>query len=1561
MSLIQRSIEQPITVSVGILIALLAGVIAITRVPVQMTPEIDDTIIAVTTSWENASPQEIESEVIDKQEEKLQGLASLKSISSISEKGKGQIRLEFSTGTNKEDALREVSDKLREIPAYPDNVDEPVVEASDPETNDFIAWFLLKTEDDFDIQSLQDFTQDRVKPILERTPGLSEVNVLGGREREAQIIFDPNLLAQHKISISELTRVLRNSNKNISAGALQHGKYDLRVRTVGRFSSPDDITKLIIRQDQNGKVVLGDLAIVKETYKEQTGFVRNNGRTVLAINFQREPGSNVIEVMKALKASVEEINQPGNVLDSYAKAHHIKGLKLVQVYDQTDYIDQAFSLVQSSMLYGSVLATIILMIFLRSFSAVGIIAISIPISVIGAVVGMVILGRSVNVISLAGMSFAVGMVVDNAIVVLENIYRHAEMGKSKAKAAYDGAKEVGGAVLASTLTTLLVFIPILLVQESAGQLLRDISLAIVVSVGLSYIVAITVIPSGAAMFLKPKSKKEGKQKKGIFISFAGLLSSIVSWISEGTIKRIVFVLVFSVATFFGIIYSIPPIDYLPTGNRNLVFGVILPPPGLNVEEFDQMAQKVEDKIRPYWEANGKPDQIAKLPEVPSGFMPNSPKVRPPAVKHYFIVAFPGMLFHGGICADEKKVVDQVALFNNATSQFVLPGVFGFAFQAPLFRLGGNSGSAIKLDFTGTDLKKVTPSALAMMGTLMKNYGPMSTRPDPSNFYTPTPELQMKPNQDQLSRYGMTTSDLGEIMQAYSDGLFIGEYIKDGELIDLKLLSSKSVDSKDVSFLNDIQTATPTGQVVNLNSLGSLSWLSAPEKIKRVNRQRAVTLEFTPPAGVPLQGAIESLQKHVEELKQAGGIAPGVSVEIAGSASKLNEVKNALLGDGTIKGLVTSAMFLALLVVYLLMCVLFQSWIYPMVIMYSVPLATFGGFYGLSTLSAWSNRDRYMPVQNLDILTILGFIILAGVVVNNAILIVAQTLNLIKNDPTINPKEAISKAVENRVRPIFMSMLTSIGGMLPLVFNPGAGSELYRGLGAVVIGGLLVSTVFTLILVPVLLGIVFDLKGKINVKAIAQMGIVFLIIQGCSVGPNYKNPDVIIANKWQQQLPKETKVTKKIEAQWWKKFNDPALNKIMDLTLQNNFDIKMAQSRVVQARYLRGVTKADLWPSLDADAAYTKSLSSENLSNDFSNVNFKTKSQDKYAIGLGTAWELDLFGGVRRNIESEKAKLERSSILTNGVVLAMLSASAESYIEIRSLTYRKRLHKEMVAMYQKSVDLVRSKKEAGLATAFELSQAKAQLAQSVIGLPEIQKNLVVQKNRLKILTGSSPLKKDKEELPPMVKPFFLESIGLEAPAIFLRRRPDVLVAERQIAIESAKIGVAKADLYPRFFINGTFHLSASDIANVFKSGSEAYGFGPSIQWNIFSRNKIKNKARAQKEKMNEAELNFYKTVYTAIAEVENAIAGYHSEKNTYRRLVASLIENQNVLNSAQSRYKEGLVTLDVVLDAQKEVSKQKNDLAKSGAKVSKSIVYLYKALGGSWYTPVTSNKADVKKK
>ena len=1108
---IRAAIEQPITVAVGVILSLVAGFVALDRVAIQMTPDVDDTVVSVTTRWENASPQEIESEVIDEQEEKLQGVTSLVSLVSTSQRSQGQIRLQFRTGTLKEDALREVSNKLREVPSYPDGVDEPVVEATDPESRDYIAWYLVTCSDpSLDVRTLRDFFDKRVRPRLERLPGMASVGILGGRERETQIRFDPIRLAQRGVTVPQFVAAVRATNQNFSAGAMRQGKQDVRVRTVGRFRDPEQVLETVIRQDVSGVVRVRDVAEVAETFKEPDSFVRANGQPALAMNFEREPGTNVLVVMEALETEIAKLQQEGGLLESHARSIGLDGeIRILESYDQTDYIYQALDLVQQNIYLGGALAVIVLLLFLRSLRTVGIVALAIPISVIGAVVAMVALGRSVNVISLAGMAFAVGMVVDNAIVVIENIFRHLEMGKKPARASYDGAREVASAVLASTLTTVVVFVPILLIEETAGQLFRDIALAICAAVLISYVASIFLIPSASALLLKERRKREVPTNAGdaparrrnvlvrAFRGFVGLLdvprqnARLVDVLLGNRVLRYGVILAFVAVAIGGTVVLIPPVDYLPQGNRNIVFGAMITPPGYNLEQQQALGDRVEATIRPFFEDSGIPD--AELPQYPSNpYDPTSPPMTPPRIDQYFLVGNTGQLFHGAISADPEEVVDLIPLMNAASGPAALPGVISFAFQFPLFRLGGSTGSAVKIDLAGSDLDTVSGAAGALFGSLAQSYGPQSVQPTPSNFNLPGPELQIVPNLERMSDLGVSVADLGLTVQAASDGALIGEYETGDELIDLKVIARNAVGQESMTGLEDVPTATPTGDVVALENVTDFQWVTAPEQIRRVGRQRAVTLEFTPPPGTPLQSAIDDLDQRVAQLRQGGAIPGDVDVAFAGTASKLDEILEALLGDGSIGGLLSSSLFLALLVVYLLMAVLFQSWVYPLVILFSVPLATFGGFLGLFLVHQASVMDRHAPVQNLDVLSILGFVILAGVVVNNAILLVSQAQNFLAggehadlDDEEMTPRHAVVLAVRSRVRPIFMSMLTSVGGMLPLVITPGSGSELYRGLGAVVVGGLLVSTIFTLILVPLVLGTVFDWFGAESKEARRQ--------------------------------------------------------------------------------------------------------------------------------------------------------------------------------------------------------------------------------------------------------------------------------------------------------------------------------------------------------------------------------------------------------------------------------------------------------------------------------------------
>ena len=1118
MKLVEGSVKQPVTVIVCVLLVVLAGVLALRKLPIQLTPTVSSTVVSVSTFWEGASPSEVERSIVEKQEEKLQGVAGIQQMTSVSSQGSGRVRLEFAVGTDPDAALREVSDKLRQVQSYPPNVDQPVVEASDPENKDYIAWIVLEAGrgaidaegQPLDVRTLQDFAFDRLKPRIERVDGVSEVNCLGGSERELQVRFDSERLAQRGLTVDDLIAALNAANRNASAGTVHEAKNEVAVRAVGQFENPEQVAAVVVATRDGRAILVGDVAEVAVSYKKPTGFVRSSGEPVIAINVQQEVGSNIVEVMRGVRAAVAEMNSEGGILASEsAKRAMTTPMHLRVVYDQTVYIDDALALVRDNIWQGGLLAMMTLLFFLRSWRAIAIIGVAIPISLIGTIVVLLALGRTVNVISLAGLAFAVGRLVDNSIVVLENIWRHMEMGKSAVRASIDATTEVWGAVLGSTLTTVVVFVPILLIQDEVGQLFRDIAIALGVSVFLSMIVAITVVPAAASRLLKPL--KEGTASLTESGWLGGLSTRTARLLYRITAHRPLALAIALAMMFVSIVGSyalVPPQDYLPRGNRNLVFGLILAPPGTSLEKQEEMATRIESQVRPYWEAGrmteGSAERAAAEKALPK--VPVSPwmawkvgkEIQPSSLENYFVVGFSGTMFHGGIATDGSRASANEYLMNYATRADVLPGTLAFAFQVPLFRTGGSGGGAVRVDFTGDDLGDVTHAATATLGLLMGPFGPGSIQPDPPSFNLPGPEVRLVPDHRALADAGLSPAQLGTAVLAAGDGAIVGEYRIGGESVDLKVVdaraaqASRSGASRDLGQLPDTPVATPMGRTVQLSALARLERGTAPTQINHVDRQRSVSLQVTPPPTMALDEAIRKIDATLKDAREQGAILAGVRTGVAGSASKLASIQRTLLGDGTFIGLLASSMFLALLVCYLVMVVLFQSFTLPLVILFSVPLASVGGFAALFIVFLWSMSVPLMPLQTLDVLTMLGFVILIGVVVNNAILIVHQARNFMHGTgdetpsdlafrglpgaPKVGPgvalpvRAAIVESVRTRIRPILMSSLTSVTGLIPLIIAPGAGSERYRGLGAVMAGGLLVSTIFTIIVVPLMMAV-----------------------------------------------------------------------------------------------------------------------------------------------------------------------------------------------------------------------------------------------------------------------------------------------------------------------------------------------------------------------------------------------------------------------------------------------------------------------------------------------------------
>ncbi len=1034
MSLTNTSIHYPVSVAVGVMLAMLGGILAVTRVPIQLTPEVQEPMITVTTAWPGASPEEVEKEIIQKQEKYLKTVEGVREMTSESHDAWGTISLEFEMGTDITAATVRVSNKLNEVPSYPETAEQPVV-ASTGLFDRTIAWFVVSpTTDTLYIPHMQTVLEDIVVPRMERVDGVASVNLFGGLEAELHVTFDPELLASMQITIPELAAALRSQNRTISGGDFSEGKRRYVVRTVSRFESIEDVENTIITVRGGVPIHVRDVAEVTSTFEKPAALVRVGGKPSVAFNAQPRLGANVLEVIDGLLEQMDIVNK--EVLEP-------RGMKVENVFRSSIYINAAIERVFDNLYLGAFLAVLILFLFLRSFSSVLIIAISIPISAVTAFLVMFFFGRTINVISLAGMAFAVGMVVDNSIVVLENIYRHMQTGKTRWQAAADGTREVWGAVLASTLTTIAVFFPIMFVRERAAQLFSDIAIAISSAIAISLLVAVTVIPTLCARALKTSAGHQGEGGERTRIAvLARKISAFVDFVSVKNSRRLATISCFVVISVALSFLLMPRSEYLPNGNQNFVFGLLLPPPGYNIDEMVKVGAKVESSLSNLWEA---PADEAR--DLPGG-----------GIDKFFYVTFSNQAFIGMSSRDPSRTKELLPITNAALLS--IPGAIGFANQVSLFSQSFAGTRSVKIDITGPDLERVLQIATGVFGQVGRVVPGSSSRPIPG-LDLGNPEVRVVPDRTRAADAGFTATDIGVALNSLVDGMKVSEYWQDGREIDLLLKGSDAWSSR-TQDIAQLPIATPGGNIVTIGDVSDISMKQGPVQINHVERQRAVSIQMVLPDDIALEEAISRIQDEiVAPLRQDGTIGGLYDIRMSGAADDLSRLREAL----------TSNFILVIILTYLLLSALFQSFLYPLVILLTVPLATFGGVLGLRVVQLFDAS------QQLDILTMLGFVILVGTVINNSILIVYHALYLMREG--WEPRAAVKESVRVRVRPIFMSTGTSVFGMLPLVVMPGAGSELYRGLGSVIVGGLALSSVFTLVLTPLVFTYAIELAARIR--------------------------------------------------------------------------------------------------------------------------------------------------------------------------------------------------------------------------------------------------------------------------------------------------------------------------------------------------------------------------------------------------------------------------------------------------------------------------------------------------
>ncbi|MGI9536416.1 MAG: efflux RND transporter permease subunit, partial [Desulfocapsaceae bacterium] len=841
MDIVRYGLNKPVSVIVAVILLITFGIIGLNSLPVQLTPDVEKPQISVQTTWGGATPYEIEKDIIEKQEEVLKGLNGLTKMESSSYNNFGEITLTFSLGTDLDDALLRVSNKLNEVSDYPENAKRPRIDASGASSSPVI-WSALrpKPENEEHINHYRTFFENDVRQHLERVEGVGSLLVFGGTEDELHVELDIKKMATYNITFDQITGAITRANSTISAGVLGVGRKNYRIRTVGQFQSPAEALDVVVYEDGMSRVYLRDIVNVSKGYAKEQGAVLHNAEQIIVVGIQKEQGANVLAMTDSVEREVNRLNE--TILKD-------QGLYLEILYDERPYINTAINLVKQNVLIGGILAITVLMTFLRSVRSTLTTALAIPISVIGCFIFLWLTNRSFNVVSLAGISFAVGMLVDNSIVVLENIDRHRKMGKNAYQAALDGTKEIWGAVFASTATTVAVFLPVIFMQEEAGQLFRDIAIAITFSIMISFLVSITVIPTLINLLYKRSEKKTETwlQRSVVGPFFVKIIMGFSNICLANVFTRVVTVVLFTTLSIGIVFWLRPSAEYLPQGNRNFVLNILIPPPGYSIDKYKEIGAHIFEQADPFYEEDN-----------PMGIAP---------IKHMFYVGADRITLFGAQSIYETRAREMMGLFMKIMNS--IPGYFGVSIQVGIFQSELGGGRTVDVNVSGEDIDTIVGGSRAIFGAVGQKIPGSQTRPIPS-LETSYPEIRVIPNKERLAANGLSERDLGVYVDILMDGRKIDDYRPAGiKQIDLVLKGSDERFDSPEELMN-ATIVNRYGDLIKVGDVASLNYGEGMPQIQHLERKRTITLQVTPPADLALQDAINIIENDIiSNLEQAG--------------------------------------------------------------------------------------------------------------------------------------------------------------------------------------------------------------------------------------------------------------------------------------------------------------------------------------------------------------------------------------------------------------------------------------------------------------------------------------------------------------------------------------------------------------------------------------------------------------------------------------------------------------------------------------------------------------------
>lgn len=992
------------------------GVYSLNKLPIDFYPDIDFPAISVLTTYSGASAADIEVNVTRTIEDNLNTVNGLKDITSVSQDNMSIVVCEFEWGTNLDEASNEMRDALSFAEQYlPEEVDKPALFKFSSSAMPILFYAITADESYPAIATILD---EKVITPLNRVDGIGSVGLMGAPGREIQVNIDPRKMESYNITVEQIAAVINAENLNLPAGHLEMGMMDYPLRVQGEFSSSDVLNHLVLANFNGQTIYLNDVATVKDTIRDMTFDERMNGKTGIRMIIQKQSGANTVQVAREINKIMPDLIEtlPEDIV-------------ITPFFDSSEFIVDSINNLSRTLMFAGIFVVLVVLFFLGRWRATFIVILTIPISLIVAFIYLFISGSTINIISLSSLSIAIGMVVDDAIVVLENITKHVERGSRPREAAIYATNEVWLAVIVTTLTVVAVFMPLTLIGGMTGELFRPLGFVVTITVVTSTISAITLTPMLASKLLKLRKKSKNLR----VFSYDNSIGRFLNWLDHFYARSLRVALRFKWVTliialviFIGSLMMARNMgfEFMPEADQGSMTAAIELQTGMRVDETTKVARKIDQFIKEHF------------PEI-DFYNTSAGSDDQGGMMSLFFESGSHRINYNISLIDQQERDRDVWEIADELRQFLetIPEIIYFE-VVPNGGMGSTMAqNNVAVEIFGYDFETTSAIAEALADSMRTVQGAtnISVSRDPSK-----PQLQILPDREKLALYGLNTYALANGVRNRVEGPYLSRYREEGEEYNI-VLRFEEDQRNTLSDINNFALMNQNGNVVRLRDVAEIEEEWSPPNIEHKNRQRIVTVTATP-YKVPLNTLAEEIQGKINQMD----IPPEVYIQMGGAVEDLNESMMDL----------TLLLVLSLILTYLVMASQFESMKMPLIIMFSIPFAFSGVILA-----------HLVTGLTMSVISMVGGVMLVGIVVKNAIVLV-DFINLMR-DRGLELREAIVVSGESRLRPVLMTSLTTILGMLPLALSTGSGSEIWSPMGIAVIGGLIFSTLVTLILIPVI--------------------------------------------------------------------------------------------------------------------------------------------------------------------------------------------------------------------------------------------------------------------------------------------------------------------------------------------------------------------------------------------------------------------------------------------------------------------------------------------------------------